>query len=153
MWHIFSNSVPLCIIHQLTGGQSSVTDRYAIIEDLNEHWAKKGKILQNNNLPLRPKSTSIFVTVTGIDEVTNIKTTFFYFFPNVNPLCNESGVRLSKLSKQSSYIIISFPSENDRSLFHSRLSRHIHKFSYSFISYFEKKHLIMFDTIVFVSIQ
>ena len=81
MWHIFSNSVPLCIIHQLTGGQSSVTDRYAIIEDLNEHWAKKGKILQNNNLPLRPKSTSIFVTVTGIDEVTNIKTTFFYFFP------------------------------------------------------------------------
>ena len=48
-------------------------------------------------------------------------------------------MRLSKLSKQSSYIIISFPSENDRSLFHSRLSRHIHKFSYSFISYFEKK--------------
>ena len=37
-------------------------------------------------------------------------------------------------SCQSNLLTLSYllPSENDRSLFHSRLSRHIHKFSYSY---------------------
>ena len=53
-------------------------------------------------------------------------------------------------SCQSNLLTLSYllPSENDRSLFHSRLFRHIHKFSYSYHTL--KKTLIMFDSIVFV---